>query len=84
MKVMKLNTVRRSGDGTFHQAFIYSTEEINMKLKCNLCVKEHGDAVKTDQLLLVTINGGDKLVCVRHYERVTGRKYEPANADVRN
>ncbi len=76
MKVTKINAVRRAGDGTFHQAFIYSLEEMNMKLKCNLCVKEHGDAVKTDQLLVVKIGGVNYLVCVKHWERVTGKRFQ--------
>lgn len=75
---MKLNTVQRAGDGTFHQTLMPILEE-DMKLKCTLCVHEHGNAVKTDQLLLMVVKGVEVLACIKHWERITGRKYEPAN-----
>lgn len=70
---MKLLTVRRDGDGTFHQAFIPITEEIDMKLKCTFCVERNGNAVKTDQLFIVSTPTGDKLACMKCKNRHEGR-----------
>ena len=77
---MNLATVRRDGDGVFTQAFIPVTEEIDMKLKCTVCVERYGDAVKTDQLYMVSTIAGDKLVCVKCKERLKGGdRHESAN-----
>jgi hypothetical protein len=43
------------------------TEEVDtMKLKCNFCVKENGNAVSTDKLYLKHFRGRDWLVCAMH------------------
>ncbi len=80
---MKLNTVRRAGDGAFHQALINIEEDGNMKLKCNLCMKKHGNAVKTDQLLLVTIDGVDYLACIKCVNAVKGGQSHDDNTESR-
>lgn len=42
-------------------------EEVDtMKLKCNFCVREQGNAVSTDKLYLKHFRGRDWLVCAYH------------------
>lgn len=76
---MILNTVVRFGDGTARQVFM-PIEEDNMKSKCDFCVARHGDAVKTDKLVLVTVKGHDYLACSNcAYQIQGGKSHEPAN-----
>lgn len=59
-------------------------EEIDdMKVKCDLCRERDGDAVKTENIYLVEVNGKQKLVCAsckakvitdrrKNYEKLAG------------
>lgn len=78
---MKLLTVRRAGDGTFHQATFHFMMEADMKLKCTFCVEQHGNAVKTDQLVLVQTPTGDKLACMNHKRQYENRSHSHENSN---
>lgn len=78
---MILNTTRRAGDGTYHQTLHPILEE-DMKLKCTFCVEKNGNAVKTDQLFIVTTKTGDKLACMKCKHHSEGRiNYELQDND---
>lgn len=48
-------------------------EGINAPMaRCSLCVGRYGGAPRTDDLILVTKNGRDRLACMQHY----GQKWE--------
>ena len=56
-----------------------AVEEVNtMKLKCNFCVIEKGNAVKSDNLYLRQWRGRDYLVCRKHkaIKIIDRRQYE--------
>lgn len=72
MNQKQLHTVMREGDGTWLQTYPYIEEDEDMKLKCNLCVERHGNAVKTDQLVIVTIKGRDYMACIKCANQVKG------------
>lgn len=71
---MKLVTVLRVGDGTFHQAFIPITKEKPMDAKCTFCVIRDGNAVPTDQLVIVKTPNGDYLGCMKCQRIYEGSK----------
>jgi len=66
----------RVGDVTIR----WQEEVGDMKLKCNLCLEEKGVAVKTDELVMVTRNGADLLVCNSHKERMDGDRHHETKA----
>ncbi len=78
---MNLLTVRRAGDGVFHQASIQAIKERFMPLKCTFCVERNGDAVPTEQWFLVSTPTGDKIACMKCKEGLHGRKGDVNNTD---
>ena len=75
---MRMLTVERKGDGSFHQTFHWIEKEIFMKLKCNFCVERDGNAVETENWLLVSTPTGDKIACLDCKDALKGSKgHEP-------
>ena len=79
---MNLVTVRRTGNGVFKQAFMPITEEKIMNAKCTFCVARDGNAVPTDQLLIVKTLNGDYLACMKCKQIYEGGKRHESENDL--
>lgn len=62
---MLINVIEKLGK--FFQVKRNPIEEVNeMKLKCNFCIIQNGNAIKTENLYLRHWRGRDYLVCRKH------------------
>ena len=68
-----LATWVKRGDGCVHQVII-PILEANMDAKCTFCVARDGNAVPTDQLVIVATPNGDYLGCLKCQRIYEGRK----------